>query len=887
MVDKTDVVLSIGANSDQFISALDHVIQATKAGTASASAAFKHLAGVAEESGGEVIDQQAKMSESFAEMQAQMKAAMADFAAGVQTVMSELWEKVKTDSKAAAIALGVAFTAVGLGAVYTAYKVIKASAEFITGLFTGDAYKSENVDKLRTAAAQMETLREKLNLTREAASALAIAFDSAGVKQEEWFSASGQLQSAIEGNNEAFRAMGINTQDTGNHLKDFVANGEQVVKKLEEFEIGYQRDSAARDAGLPSYKALKEALKVTEEQYAKAYDEAARFSLFIGNDVAAEMKRYDDTMREFKHQSDLTWNGFSRAIADGVMPILTDLAEFFKEGMPAVVSVTRVVVGSVVMVFHGFVQSIYAVTEGILGAIKAAGEGIAGLGKAIVKAMQGDFQGAWAELKSGGDRALGELGNSYNNIAARAEEAGKKIRMAFNGGQQGSVQTASGPGKNAPTFDKAKEERGSGAAHHESRLAAFEANLSAIKSEYMLENDLRQFSLEQEKQYWDSLLNLADLTEKEKGQIMKKSADLKLQILQKTAAEEKAIAQEGIDEYARLANFSVEQRRIAAREEYDLGLISKTQLLEQDRQFEQERYEIQRTALDLRLALLEKDPNTSPVEYAKLKNQMLEIDRQHALAQRQIEAQVKTAAPGQQVFKSMQSSFEQAITGMITRAQTLRQGLNNIFQSIFSTFVQKMVAEPLARFAASLIQQSGLYQAFFGVKAGMEATSAATGVGITAAESAAKITAIAPVAAAGAASSQAAIPVIGPALAMGAAAMMLAFVMGLGGKGGGSTSTTTGPGINMGKGSTPSAAGGFDIPAGVNPLTQLHEREMVLPAEHADTIRSMKGGGDNGAVHLHVHSLDTGGVKDFLRRNSHVMAPGLRNLARNMTSSKA
>lgn len=36
-----------------------------------------------------------------------------------------------------------------------------------------------------------------------------------------------------------------------------------------------------------------------------------------------------------------------------------------------------------------------------------------------------------------------------------------------------------------------------------------------------------------------------------------------------------------------------------------------------------------------------------------------------------------------------------------------------------------------------------------------------------------------------------------------------------------------------------SAAGGMDIPAGVNPLTQLHEREMVLPAQHADTIRRM------------------------------------------------
>lgn len=43
-----------------------------------------------------------------------------------------------------------------------------------------------------------------------------------------------------------------------------------------------------------------------------------------------------------------------------------------------------------------------------------------------------------------------------------------------------------------------------------------------------------------------------------------------------------------------------------------------------------------------------------------------------------------------------------------------------------------------------------------------------------------------------------------------------------------------------------SAEGGYDIPAGVNPMTQLHEREMVLPKEQADVVRGLarNGGGD-------------------------------------------
>ncbi len=41
----------------------------------------------------------------------------------------------------------------------------------------------------------------------------------------------------------------------------------------------------------------------------------------------------------------------------------------------------------------------------------------------------------------------------------------------------------------------------------------------------------------------------------------------------------------------------------------------------------------------------------------------------------------------------------------------------------------------------------------------------------------------------------------------------------------------------------PSAAGGWDIPAGVNPITQLHQREMVLTADIADRVRAMASGG--------------------------------------------
>ncbi len=47
------------------------------------------------------------------------------------------------------------------------------------------------------------------------------------------------------------------------------------------------------------------------------------------------------------------------------------------------------------------------------------------------------------------------------------------------------------------------------------------------------------------------------------------------------------------------------------------------------------------------------------------------------------------------------------------------------------------------------------------------------------------------------------------------------------------------PGIAAEMAALASAAGGYDIPTGVNPLTQLHAQEMVLPARLANPMRDM------------------------------------------------
>jgi hypothetical protein len=104
------------------------------------------------------------------------------------------------------------------------------------------------------------------------------------------------------------------------------------------------------------------------------------------------------------------------------------------------------------------------------------------------------------------------------------------------------------------------------------------------------------------------------------------------------------------------------------------------------------------------------------------------------------------------------------------------------------------------------------------------------------------------------------IPIIGPVIAPPAAAAAAAAVL-------------------VVRGTIASAAGGYDIPAGLNPLAQLHAQEMVLPATLANPMRSLltnyagANGGDAasaGDSHVHnwtVNAVDAASVKALLSQH--------------------
>ena len=470
------------------------------------------------------------------------------------------------------------------------------------------------------------------------------------------------------------------------------------------------------------------------------------------------------------------------------------------------------------------------------------------------------------------DRA-GAMANAIKERAANIHEA-KAMRGARGGGGGGGSAKAHAPAGGGGSGRKGGGRKGGGKGHAGGSGAAqdpMQGWEEEIKAQKLAHREMQretlthqEWDLAREAAYWREKLATVDAGSKTGLKLREKILTLEDQLSkQSTEAKMNQVA-----EWEKLDKHKLEMEKDAADQALSEGRISQLERLDLEIEFENRRYQIAYDALQERIALAEQDPTYSQTAIDKLKAQMAELGQGHERTQAKNEGkregQRRKDAPnvmemlqdgGKNVWQEAQQQMGQAFSAMLTRTQNFRAAMNNFFKSMGQTFIQEMVTKPLAGMMQRMVQESAIYKMIFGTKETLETAAAAKTAATKATETTSVVTANATQAASGAAASQASIPYVGPILAVAAMAAIMAAVMGLMGGGGGSQTTTTTTRI-------PSAAGGWDIPAGINPLTQLHENEMVLPAEHAQTIREMAGqsGGDDSTIIINL----TGG--DFIHK---------------------
>lgn len=349
--------------------------------------------------------------------------------------------------------------------------------------------------------------------------------------------------------------------------------------------------------------------------------------------------------------------------------------------------------------------------------------------------------------------------------------------------------------------------------------------------------------------------------------------------------------------------FTIEMAQLEAS--LNAGKISNVEKARLAKQLEDQLYAIKRMGLEERLALESElgglTGNTNGV--SSVTNEIGALDNQKSISDIQSPALISSAEMKDfedkfgDLTSRMSGLWDKGIQAMMNGTLTWKNAMNAIFTELAGAFVQSMISEPLKKYAASLARRIAMKLGFIKTETAAEVTGQAAQTGavvagettktmatstgalarlaIKAGEAIKSIMMYAWEAMAGAFKAMVSIPYIGPVLAVAAGASALALVGGLAGK-------------------IKSARGGYDIPAGVNPVTQLHEEEMVLPKQHANTIRALGksltsdggigGGGGSSAQTFNnftIQAWDSKDVRRFMEKHGRELASGLKGHRRN------
>ncbi|MCK9622196.1 MAG: phage tail tape measure protein [Methylobacter sp.] len=484
---------------------------------------------------------------------------------------------------------------------------------------------------------------------------------------------------------------------------------------------------------------------------------------------------------------------------------------------------------------------------------------------AFSKAFTTDHVGnaIWAVTQAVADEVKSQRAKSRGSVASINESraTGGSVSLPpsaiSGGGGLGRSKGFGGGSVGGPSIDL-----------KESEMPGFEDGLTARKLAYERENELREFSKEQELAYWQEIIALYSGNQKTRSDIQKKIGELEVQIIRENAQQKLALTKESLDGAEAVDNDALEIKRVSAQQELDLGKITQAELLQRQEQFENERYQTQLKYAQARQALIVNDALAS----AQSLNDQADAAREHAAKIAEIHNQqaLENQASIKKWFDPIQSAVSGTVDGLLAGTMTRGEALRNIFQNIAVSYAQSLLQMQIDRaadWAAELLGFGAKETTKTGIKATSEATQASatvagqavqagavaagesTKTGATlaglairgAAEAGAavksvamtawatlkKIASFAAEAAAATYASVSAIPFIGWALAPIAAAVAFAGVMMLGG-------------------SVMSAKDGeWDVQKD-GQMYKLHEQEMVLPAQYAAPLRKVIQGMANG-----------------------------------------
>lgn len=687
---------------------------------------------------------------------------------------------------------------------------------------------------------------------------------------EDLKNAHGKINNELLSNEDSFKRLGVSTRDANGNFRSTMDVMTDTNARLQQFKEGTDRNIEGMKVYGKAWPELMHLVGLTSEMMDDAAQDARNFGLIIGVENVEASKAYNQATGDVADM--LT--GLKKVVGDGVMPVFTQLSQWLVSIAPNAIAGLKVSVGVLVSLFWGLRMAVESVGQLIMLIFERMGARISQVVNVTMAAMRGDWSGA----KSAWDTGQAELEainkKRFGNILNIAEDTRKKIFALFSdvtpiAQQEGGASVSKGKD------DTSKVNR---SGEWENRLAELR---DAYEKEKLAQGSFQEFSKEQERDYWKNILETVKMNADERRAVTNKiyaadreirKADFEDSIAQmkadlaayssngmeriqkageiaqkigekygteskefKTAvAEVQAAAMAHAQQMEQISQIALERRRTFQLGELELetqkleqmlamGEVDNQQRLVQLSVLKDQEYQIELQAAMDRAAMLE----TDAVAYQQAMDKILEIKRKHEIDKKTIENEAarQNKADFDAMFSPISNSFNKALTGMMQGTQTWQQVVRNAGQNVvaeYATIGLKMFTS----WAANELRKTMATAAGSQARVGIETAAAAQSTALSGSTTLVSIMNDAYEAMAGAYAAISGIPFVGPFLAPAVAAGAFTVVAGL-------------------AGSVMSAEGGYDIPGGVNPMTQLHEREMVLPSQHADVIRAL---GENGGL---------------------------------------
>lgn len=749
----------------------------------------------------------------------------------------------------------------GLIGPLAAAGVAAAALAAVVGLIHFGAQFGDEAEKL-------DQMAQKLGMAATEVSKWGNLATTAGMSTEA-FAASAQrlernMYMAAQGGKSqaaAFKQLGIDiskTHDTSSLMMQIADKFSQMNDQpIRRTALAIQLMGRSGANMIPIFKQGSEAIK---EQMAMADEYGAN----VSEDFMKAGLAVDDAM----DQMSLGTKGLKNMLFQELAPAIVAVVEFLNDLVKEMVASYRqgglvaqilgvlgfafksliTVIDSVCTSFRVMFSVATGVLQGILGAVHT-------VGSALSKLLSGDFSGiskAWSDGMSATGRAVSKSFDDAGRAGERYRDRMKKLwgvtplsGAGHPGGPEGGEDLSAG----APGAKPKKSRSGGGAnAAHKAqeealrnqledlsyqqdeakrqedyakmmelegqKLAKLKAFYGEDSRQYIAESR-RKLSMEQSVQQDIIKLNQQRINNQEKlDETRTNTADN----LRSIALEAEKAHFDALDQMGMVND----QQRIAAMQKF----ANEEMALQQDH--EDNIFRLKIKALRDQLAL--KGLLAPEIRRINAEIEQLEAEHQGRLAEIRANAAVQTQViqdraaaqtlqKWQGILQPVGNAMNGFLTSMVTRSQTFHQALLQMGDQLLVALVQQGV-QAVIKWGAMELAKTGATATGVATRTGLEAAGAATSNAISAGTAIKQIAHKAAVAAAAAYSAIASIPVVGPFLAPAAAAAALYGVMKL-------------------ASSIFSAEGGWGEVPGDGVRTELHKKEMVLPAKYANPLRDM------------------------------------------------